>query len=74
MSLSGTPTQRISSGLPSTTGLLCDWSSLILPIADRVEVIINRVTKPGEWIITSRLPVASPILQNASIAYKLEQA
>ena len=74
LSTSGTPVQRISDGLDSTTGLLADWSAVAVPISDRLEVTINRVSKPGEWLITSRLATASPILQATGIVYALTEA
>ena len=60
--LSGTPIQRFTTGLTATSGLVADWGSIIVPISNELEIVINRVSKPGSLIMTSRLAAASPIV------------
>ena len=74
LTLSGLPAQRIVEGLASTTGLIADWQTVIVPILDQLVIVVDRVSNPGEVRITSRLPVASPILTHPSAVFKLEQA
>ena len=74
MSLSGYRSFRSDSVIPATTGLFCDWASVILITQGDLQVTVDRVTKPGEVRITSRLPVAGPLLARPGRIYKLEQA
>ena len=74
LTLSGTPVQRITEGLAGTTGLCADWRTVVVPVLDQLIIVIDRVSVPGEVRITSRLPVADPILTHPSAIYKIEQA
>ena len=74
MSVSGYQTYRSDSALPATTGLLCDWSSIVLVMQGALGVTVDRVTKPGTVRVTSRLNVADPVVTRPTRAYKLEQA
>ena len=74
MSLSGYRSFRSDSTLPATTGVFCDWASLALVMAGSVQMYLDRVTSPGETIVTSRLPVASPIVTRPGRVYRLSEA
>ena len=74
LTLSGTPVQRITEGLAGTTGLVGDWQTVVVPVLDQLIVVIDRVSNPGEVRITSRLPVADPIVTHPSTVYALTQA
>ena len=74
LTLSGLPAQRIVEGLTSTTGLIADWRTVSVPILDQLVIVIDRVSVPGMVRITSRLPVADPIVTHPSAVYKIEQA
>ena len=73
LTLSGLPAQRIVEGLASTTGLCADWQTVTVPILDQLVIVVDRISIPGEVRITSRLPIASPIVTHPSTIYKLEQ-
>ena len=74
LTLSGTPVQRITEGLAGTTGLCADWRTITVPILSELIIVVDRVSNPGEIRITSRLPVASPILTHPSTIYALTQS
>ena len=74
LSLSGLPVQRVADGMVSTSGILCDWRSVIVVVADTLELVIDRVTKPGSLRMTSRLPVSSPVATIPSLIYSLTQS
>ena len=74
LTLSGLPAQRIVEGLASTTGLIADWRTVLVPILSELIVVIDRVSTPGMVRITSRLPVADPIVTHPSAVYALTQA
>ena len=74
LTLSGLPAQRIVEGLVSTTGLIADWQTVIVPILTELIVVVDRITNPGYVRLTSRLPIADPILTHSAAVYKLEQA
>ena len=74
LTLSGTPVQRITEGLASTTGLCADWRTVVVPILSELIVVIDRVSVPGYVRITSRLPVADPIITHPSAVFSLTQA
>ena len=74
LTLSDLPAQRITTGLTSTTGLCADWRTVVVPILSELIVVVDRVSVPGEIRITSRLPVADPIVTHKTAIYKLEQA
>lgn len=73
LSLSGTPAQRVGS-LPGTTGVLCDWRTIIQPVSSELTITMDRVSTPGMLRLTSRLPVGDPIVSAPGCVYKLEQA
>ena len=73
LSLSGVPVQRVVGELEATTGLLADWRTVILPIADRVQIVTNRIMTPGQVRLTARLACASPIVTVPATVYKLSQ-
>ena len=73
LSLSGLPIQRIT-GLTSTTGLCGDWATIIVPVLDRIDVVTDRITNPGDVRITSRLAIADPIVSHPQTVYLLTQA
>ena len=60
--LSGTPIQRLGSGIDDTTGVGADWSKVLVPIADELEITVDRISQPGTLKLTSRWAVADPIL------------
>ena len=72
--LSGLPAQRITEGLTSTTGLVADWQTVSVPILSELIVVIDRVSNPGYVRLTSRLPIADPIVTHPSAVYALTQA
>ena len=74
LSLSGIPVQRIGSELTATTGLLADWGLIVVPILDRLDVVTDRITNPGDVRITSRLACANPIVTHPATVYALSQA
>ena len=74
LTLSGTPVQRITEGLAGTTGLCADWRTVVVPVLSELIIVIDRVSNPGEVRITSRLPVADPIVTHPSAVYALTQA
>lgn len=74
MSVSGYPVYRSDSALAHSTGLLCDWASVVLVIQSGLGVTVDRISRPGEVRITSRLAVADPIVTRAARVYALTQA
>ena len=72
--LSGLPAQRISEGLTATTGILCDWSLVSVPILSELVVVTDVITNVGDVRITSRLSCADPILSHPATVYLLTQA
>ena len=74
LTLSGLPVQRVKSGLDATTGILADWQTVMLPMLDQLLVIVDRITEPGTLRLTSRLPLASPIVTHPSAVYVLTQS
>ena len=74
LTLSGTPAQRITEGLAGTTGLCADWRTVIVPVLSELIIVVDRVTLPGFVRITSRLPIADPIVTHPSAVYALTQA
>ena len=74
LTLSGTPVQRITEGLSSTTGLVGDWRTVVVPILDQLIVVVDRISTPGEVRITTRLPIGGPLITHLSAIYLLTQA
>ena len=74
LTLSGIPAQRIVEGLGATVGLVADWRTVVVPILSELIVVIDRVTLPGFVRITTRLPIADPIVTHPSAVYALTQA
>ena len=74
LTLSGLPAQRIVEGLTSTVGLVGDWQTVIVPILSELIIVVDRITTPGMARITSRLPIADPILTHPSAVFALTQA
>ena len=74
LSLSGVPVQRVVSELATTTGILADFRTLIVPVLDRLQIVTNRITTPGQIRLTCRLPVANPIVTVPACVYALTQA
>ena len=74
MSLSGYRAYRSNSAIASTNALLADWSSIAIVMQQQMVVIVDRISRPGEVRITSRLAVADPIVTRPARVYKLEQA
>ena len=74
MSLSGYASVRSYTALPATTGLLCDWASVALVVLSDLAITVDRLTRPGEIRLTSRLTVADPQVTRPARVYKLEQA
>ena len=62
LTLSGLPAQRIVEGLGATVGLVGDWRTVVVPILSELIIVVDRVSVPGMVRITSRLPVADPIV------------
>ena len=74
LTLSGLPAQRIVEGLTSTTGLCADWRTISVPILSELIVVVDRISNPGYVRLTSRLPVADPIVTYPSAVFMIEQA
>ena len=74
LTLSGTPVQRITEGLAGTTGLCADWRTVVVPILTELIVVVDRISIPGMVRLTSRLPIADPIVTHPSAVYALTQA
>ena len=74
LTLSGLPAQRIVEGLAGTTGLVADWRTVVVPILSELIIVVDRISIPGMVRITSRLPVADPILTHPSAVFSLSQA
>ena len=74
LTLSGTPTQRITEGLAGTTGIVADWATVIVPVLDRILVVTDRISNPGDLRITSRLACSDPIVSHKAALYRLTQA
>ena len=74
LTLSGLPAQRIVEGLGATVGLVGDWQTVIVPILSELIIVVDRITTPGMARITSRLPIADPIVTHPSTIYRLSQA
>ena len=74
LTLSGTPVQRITEGLLGTVGLCGDWQTVVVPILSELIVVVDRISIPGMVRLTSRLPIADPILTHPSAVYALTQA
>ena len=74
LTLSGTPVQRITEGLASTTGLCADWRTVSVPILNELIIVIDRITTPGYVRITSRLPIGGPLITHPSAVFSLTQA
>ena len=74
LTLSGTPAQRITEGLAGTTGLCADWRTVVVPVLSELIVVVDRISIPGMIRLTSRLPVADPIVTHPSAVYALTQA
>ena len=74
LTLSGTPVQRITEGLAGTTGLCADWRTVVVPVLSELIIVIDRISVPGFVRITSRLPIASPIVTHPAAVYALTQA
>ena len=74
LTLSGLPVQRIVEGLASTTGLIADWRTVIVPVLSELVIVIDRVSVPGMVRITSRLPIGGPLITHPSTVFALTQA
>ena len=74
LTLSGTPVQRITEGLAGTTGLCADWRTVVVPILTELIVVVDRISIPGMVRLTSRLPIADPIVTHPSAVFMIEQA
>ena len=74
LTLSNTPTQRVGSPFPTTTGVLADWRTILVPMLSTAMLVIDRVTNPGKVRLTTRLPIGNPIVSHPSTVYKLVQA
>ena len=74
LTLSGTPVQRIVEGLGATVGLVGDWRTVVVPILSELIVVIDRVTLPGYVRLTTRLPIADPIITHPAAVCALTQA
>ena len=75
LTLSRLLTQRITSkAFTSTTGILADWRTVVVPVLDEVFVTVDNVTRPGNLRLTLRLPVADPIVTHPDAVYVLTQA
>ena len=72
--LSGLPAQRVGEGLAATTGILCDWSLVYVPVLSELVVVTDVITNPGDVRITSRLAVANPIVAHPATVYALTQS
>ena len=74
LTLSGLPAQRIVEGLGATVGLVGDWQTVIVPVLSELIIVVDRITNPGYVRLTSRLPIADPIVTHPSAVYALTQA
>ena len=74
LTLSGLPAQRIVEGLGATVGLVADFRTIVVPVLSEIIVVVDRVTLPGYVRLTSRLPLADPIVTHPSAVYRLSQA
>ena len=74
LTLSGTPAQRIVEGLAGTTGLCADWERITVPVLSQLVIVVDRITIPGFVRITTRLPIADPIITHPSAVFMIEQA
>ena len=74
LTLSGTPVQRITEGLAGTTGLCGDWKTVAVLVLSELIIVVDRVSIPGFVRITSRLPIADPIVTHPAAVYKLTQS
>ena len=74
LTLSGLPAQRIVEGLGATVGLVADWQTVTVPVLSELLVVVDRITNPGYVRLTSRLPIADPIVTHPSAVYALTQA
>ena len=74
LTLSDLPASRIVEGLTSTTGLIADWGTVSVPILSELIVVVDRISNPGYVRLTSRLPVADPIVTHPSAVFMIEQA
>ena len=74
LTLSNMPAQRITEGLASTTGIIADWARITVPVLSELIVVVDRITNPGYVRLTSRLPVANPIIVTPSTIFVLTQA
>ena len=74
ITLSDIPAQRLGAPFTDTTAILADWRTVIVPVSSELEVVVDRVTKPGTLRLTSRLGVADPIVTHPDAAYILTQA
>ena len=74
LTLSDLPASRIVEGLASTTGLIADWRTVAVPILSELIIVVDRISIPGMVRITSRLPVADPIVTHPSAVFMIEQA
>ena len=74
LTLSGTPVQRITEGLAGTTGLVADFRTVVVPVLSELLVVVDRISIPGMVRLTSRLPIADPIVTHPSAVYALTQA
>ena len=74
LTLSGLPAQRIVAGLGSSTGLCADWERITVPVLSELLVVVDRISNPGVVRITTRLPIADPIIATPSAVYALTQA
>ena len=74
LTLSGAPVQRIVDGLVSTTGIVADWGTIVVPVLSEMVVVTDVISRVGYIRITSRLPVGDPILTHPDVVYKLEEA
>ena len=74
LTLSGTPVQRITEGLAGTTGLCADWRTVVIPVLSELIIVVDRISIPGMVRLTSRLPIADPIVTHPSAVYALTQA
>ena len=74
LTLSNIPAQRIVEGLGATVGLVGDWQTVIVPVLSELVIVVDRITHPGMVRLTSRLPIADPIVTHPSAVYALTQA
>ena len=74
LTLSDLPAQRIVEGLGATVGLVGDWQTVVVPILSELIIVVDRITHPGYVRLTTRLPIADPILSHPATIFKLEEA